>query len=282
MVHVLIMTLLMSVTGWSSEVKLLSWNVFMLPKPIKNSLQKERTYLIAQQLKKIDPDVIVLQEAFSEHFRTVVGNTLYSTHPYQLRLRKSGAFKQVMCSGLFVLSRYPIRSLEYNYFGSCAGADCFSSKGALLTELELDGKKLQLLVTHMQASDDQVHHRIRQDQTQTIKELLRPYTQAGVPQVLAGDLNIDSMVGTEFFEFLNTLNLSAIGQDLQETTKAQKTSCFTKHDSTRLVRKDHILSNPQGSPDFSLRTSVHRIRSTMNGINCDLSDHYPLTSTISF
>jgi endonuclease/exonuclease/phosphatase family metal-dependent hydrolase len=282
MIHVLVMALLMSAVGWSAEVKVLSWNVYMLPKPIKNSKQKERSLLIAQELKKLDHDVIVLQEAFSQHFRSVVGSALSQSHPYQLRLSKSGAFKQVMCSGIFILSRWPMKFLDSNYFNTCAGADCFSSKGVLLAELERDQKKIQLAVTHMQASDEFTHQQIRQAQTITVSNLLYPYIQNGVPQVLAGDLNIDSMVGQEFAYVLKALNMTAQGQDLMESTKAQNTNCFTKRDSTRLVRKDHVLSNAQSSESFSISTTVQRFRGQMNGKNCDLSDHYALSSKITF
>ena len=282
MIQVLWMALMMSALSWGSELKVLSWNVYMLPKPLKNSRQKERTQLIARELKKLDHDVIVLQEAFSENFRNVVSATLGLTHPYHLRLPKSGAFKQVMCSGLMILSRRPIKLVDYSYYETCAGADCFASKGVLLAEVGGSPTKIQLAVTHMQASNDDVHEQIRHDQTLMVSNLLRYHARAGTPQILAGDLNVDSRRGHEFPAMLATLGLSAQGQDLMESSKALATSCFIKRESTKLARIDHVLSHPRDLESFAIQTSVTPIRAELNSRLCDLSDHHPLSSKISF
>lgn len=113
----------------AQEISLLTWNVFMLPKPIKFSRQNERTRVIASQLSHSTHDVIVLQEAFFKKFEYHVEDTLRHTHPYVYKLGKGGTRWHAFDSGVMVLSKHPMRIVDELHFNRCSGFDCFAAKG---------------------------------------------------------------------------------------------------------------------------------------------------------
>lgn len=71
----------------------------MLPKPIKNSKQKQRSHAIADLLLKSDYDIIFLQEAFSPYFRRIVKNAIEVKYPYYKRLKKKFGLYPIMGQG---------------------------------------------------------------------------------------------------------------------------------------------------------------------------------------
>ena len=57
---------LFSFSSLADELRLMAWNVYMLPPPIKFSKQKERTRLQIAALSSVvaDNDILILTEAF--------------------------------------------------------------------------------------------------------------------------------------------------------------------------------------------------------------------------
>ncbi|HPH86886.1 MAG TPA: hypothetical protein PKV76_00385, partial [Chitinophagales bacterium] len=47
---------------FAQEIKIMAWNIFMVPPMIFKSCQTERAFLIADYVRSINPDVLVLEE----------------------------------------------------------------------------------------------------------------------------------------------------------------------------------------------------------------------------
>lgn len=281
--------------AFADELKLMTWNVYMLPKPIKNSHQKERSKAIAEQLKNSEHDVIFLQEAFSWYFRGTVKAALKENFPHYSRLKKKFGIYPFFSPGLVAFSKYPMKKIDHVYFSKCEGPDCYSSKGAMLVEVTLpSGKSIQIANTHMQAGQSEKQSEIRKFQLTQIRELLEKNKRPGIPQVLVGDLNINSLSGQEFNRTLETLKMQPtskfeLADQLPEEEAADPTlaerirNFFTAgfiaeclkdgDDNPKLL--DHVLyldpeqnlkvlSDDVGSPEFMLK-----------GKSCPLSDHRP-------
>lgn len=176
-------------SGHASEVKLLSWNVFMLPKPIWFSMQPERTIAIAQELKKLDHELIFLQEAFIDEFREHLYKELKTQYPYEYYLDGSGFLYPILGSGTYVLSKYPFKLLDKLRFRDCNREDCFAAKGAMLIEADLPQGRVQFINTHMQAKSTLSETRLKQ--LGEIKLMMEKHLKPGIPQVLVGDLNLN-------------------------------------------------------------------------------------------
>ena len=220
------------------SVKILSMNAYMLPRPVKFTMQARRTQAIIEQLKKTNYDVIFFQEAFIKEFRLQLSENLNQIYPHSFYLDKDTKFFSFLGSGLFVLSRYPFKVLDQVYFNECASFDCFSSKGSLLLQISYPNKKTyQFANTHLQAGS--AYSDIRLNQLAQIKASLNKYKSNGIVQILVGDLNIDAN-SNDFSKTLMLLEMQyakLVGPI--KTTNARTNDCYNTPEKKLWI--DHIL-----------------------------------------
>ncbi len=285
---IFILISLFSFSVWSAEapvtLKLLTWNVYMLPKPVKFSVQGDRTQLIINELLKVDHDVIVLQEAFMKCFRRKVGEALKSKYPYQVDLGRSGRWKHVMTSGLFALSRYPMSSIDYNYYNQCTGADCFAAKGVLLLNLELpSGRNVHLSTTHLNAGDEEHNRRARWSQVEEIHDFYSRGVSArseSIPLILAGDLNID-VKEDDFHKTLSLLNMETPQVENPDVpSSSYDIPCYksVKYPAKQMV--DNVLLNPRKARAVIQHKRIRPFFGKIKGVECPLSDHQAIEAQI--
>jgi endonuclease/exonuclease/phosphatase family metal-dependent hydrolase len=272
------LSLLLFPTAQASELRLLSFNTYMLPRPIKKSLQGVRAEAIAHALKSSDYDIIVLQEAFTPWFRRTIRRELAASYPHRHYLAKRVS-RRLFGSGLYLLSKYPFKVIDYTFFNSCGGADCYADKGAVLIEAHLpSGVRFQLVNTHLQAIESLGHVRLKQ--LAQIKKMLTRHAKNNVPQILVGDLNID-VTEPEFEEGLALLGMGhaqLVGPITH--TNARVGPCFpgSAKDPEWV---DHFWSNDAGVN----KTSVMRVKVIdfkHAGRECPASDHHAIETTFSF
>lgn len=266
----------MIVPAQASDLKVLSWNAFMLPKPIKYSNQKVRTGVIADALKGEDYDLIFMQEAFTKDFRSHVGRTLKEKYPHQYYLARKLALK-VFGSGVFVLSKNPFKVLDKVYYKECGSADCFARKGSVLIESTLpSGKVVQFAVTHLQAIEKL--GRVRLSQLSQIKGMLAKHKKDGVPQLLIGDLNID-IKEPEFEKGQELMNM----KHTELTGPISHTNvipCYKKE-----TAEEEWIDHMWVSNDTSLKESSMQaleLSYEYKGQKCNASDHLAIEGHFTF
>ncbi len=276
----LLLALFISPLSHAQEIKVLSWNVFMLPKPIKFSLQELRTPLIINEIIKSNADVIFLQEAFQGEFRDELEKKTDKTHPHHFYLPRQPDTITVYGSGVHILSRFPFKILHKVYFDDCAGADCFASKGSFLVEVTTpNGQKAQFAPTHLQANG--ANAAIRMKQLQDINAIFSISAQNGVPQFLIGDLNIDALEGTEFKTAISYMHMTSTPLEGEPGyTNGFPISCYTKPGDDQKEWIDHIWLKPIISNAKVLGKRVRPYNGILEGKDCPLSDHYAVEATI--
>lgn len=268
--------LFLSQLALAHEAKVLSWNVFMLPKPLKYSWQKFRTHLIGEELKKNDYDIIFMQEAFTKSFRNSIRSAIGETYPHQYTLGKR-AFYYPMNSGVFVLSKYPFTVLDRVYYKACGTADCFASKGSVLIEVTFpDGKIAQFASTHLQSKRELGHK--RESQVAQVSAMLKKHERPGVPQFLTGDLNIDF----ETPEFQD--RLQDAGMDFAQLTgpilytNKLKNPCYkTSGDGINHQWIDHFWVKNFNPANVLFQ--VKDMKFLYEGASCPLSDHHAVEAS---
>ncbi len=260
----------------AADLKVLSWNTFMLPKPIKYSNQKIRTGVIANAVKGEDYDFVFMQEAFTKSFRSHVGKALKAEYPHQYYLARKFALK-VFGSGVFVLSKNPFKVLDKVYYKECGSADCFARKGSVLIESTLSsGKVVQFAITHLQAIEKLGH--VRLSQLNQINGMLAKHKKEGVPQLLIGDLNIDvsepefdkgkDLMGMEHTELTGPINHTNV------------IDCYKK-ETAQEEWIDHMwVSNDAGLKDSAMQ--VREVTYEYKGKTCMASDHHALEGVFTF
>lgn len=278
----LLLALLLPALVQAKELRLLTWNVFMIPRPINFSQQKERTRIIAEKLQDAPYDVILMQEAFIGSFRQRAGSALRKNFPFQHHLQRSVRPWHILNSGLFVLSRHPFEVLDHWYFTRCTHSDCLSAKGIILIEVMLpDNNKVQIAMTHTQAWDDQKAQKVRAIQFGQIKDLLDLHATPGVPQVLAGDFNIDGRMEHEYPHLLGLLDMKARPLDGELTyTNGFKVGCYKTPGDSPKQWLDHVWLDPRGTDAEIINNFVRPMTGTLGGKECSLSDHYAVEARI--
>jgi endonuclease/exonuclease/phosphatase family metal-dependent hydrolase len=173
-------------------LKLLTWNVFLMPAWIHESPHNaRRAAAIGAVLAEQDADVVCLQKVFDSAARDTLARALGPAYPYRygpLNDRRG----PLISGGVWVLSRAPLTDYQEIEFDDCGGVECFSRKGALLLSGRCGTVPFRLVSTHLQGEAGprftDKNRRVRALQMKAIEaELLRPNLEPGVPFFLCGD-----------------------------------------------------------------------------------------------
>ena len=249
----------------------------MLPRPIKFSDQDNRTTVMIRALESQGYDFVFMQEAFTTSFRGSLETALKKKYPYSYYLDSDSWFYPYFGSGLFVLSKYPMKILDQVYFTECASADCFAAKGSFLLESKLpSGKSIQVAVTHMQAGMEL--KKIRLSQFQQIQRMFRKFKRKGVPQVLVGDLNT-TFEESDFKEGASLLGMKHIGLT-GPVLHTNVIDCYKAPDHPKRWIDHMWFDQDTVLADSSL--SVREVSYNFEGKNCMASDHHAVEGTFTF
>jgi threonylcarbamoyladenosine tRNA methylthiotransferase MtaB len=147
------------------ELSVMTYNVEGLPWPVRagrgSKLKAIGRHLAALREKGLEPDVVLLQEGFSDEVDDLIE---LSGYPYvakgprkkqrdgsQLTQEDRPRYKRVKyrrkgegwgkwgSSGLWVLSNHPINWVKSHAYHYCAGLDCLANKGVMLVSLDVPG-----------------------------------------------------------------------------------------------------------------------------------------------
>lgn len=264
--------------GDENTLKVLSWNIYMLPNivPLKGKLDRAQT--IVDSLQKTDFDIIVFQEAFLKSARTLISNGLRSLYPYQYGPANDKGSPFKISSGVWVISKIPLKILNTTQFKDCAVSDCFARKGAMLLEGLWNNKPFQILGTHLQAEN---FPKVREKQMDQIYlELLSEYRRDGVPQIICGDMNTERDIEQHYGEMLDCFNaedgeissIETCSYDGVENELAQSFGAQKK------MNYDYILLRANGSK----ARAVKRLVSVFKKGKKHLSDHYGVACELKF
>lgn len=232
-----------------NQLKVLTWNVYMLPFFINTTNRVDRAKSIVDVLKHSDYDVIVLQETFHKKSFKIIEEGLKRTFPYQIKANRKGSFFKYH-HGIFIISKLPAKVLGTITFENCSRSDCLAKKGAVLIELKKDGQAFQILGTHLQSIDGDRYEAIRKTQRKQITYLIKNNYKVGVPQLLCGDFNTNYNNLTRRVDLLNDLEITEANIP-EEVTWPHK---FYKAKKTHTAILDYIfvkLNNFNFSNSFS-------------------------------
>jgi endonuclease/exonuclease/phosphatase family metal-dependent hydrolase len=258
-----------------SPFKVLSWNIYMLPRFAKITGKRQRAHAIARQLQGAPYQMLVLQEAFLGDARRIIRKGLIQDYPYQLGPANK-KFSIKTNSGIWMLSRVPMKYLDEVAFSDCAGFDdCMARKGALLVETEWEGVTVQVLGTHLQAGGP---HEIRRRQYDEVRDLLDRHRRPGVPQLICGDMNtshLDSDNYTRMMETMDAEDGPLLLNELEETEGGYKNDIHKNGVRNKRII-DYIFYRPNGLPARKILRSMPPIRERWSKRHQDLSDHFPV------
>jgi endonuclease/exonuclease/phosphatase family metal-dependent hydrolase len=210
--------------GTAPTVSVMTYNVEGLPFPVRIG-RDAAAARIAQRLREmrrrgVQPDVVVLQEAFGPAQRAIghaagyryiafgpdagaVGDTSMTVHDRRFaaaaRFSRGELSGKLFGSGLVILSDYPIERVARAAFPAfaCAGFDCLANKGVMLAMVRVPGAPHPVAIVTLHMNSKKASHVpvARRDyafarQVDAVGQFLRRHLPSDVPYVLAGDTNI--------------------------------------------------------------------------------------------
>jgi endonuclease/exonuclease/phosphatase family metal-dependent hydrolase len=262
------------------ELKILTWNIYMLPFCSELHQNCKRAASISQKIAGFNNDIIVFEEAFDYQARKILRSQLKQDYPFMYGPANDSKFSFKTNSGIWILSKIPLRQLEQIEFKNRFGIDAFARKGAVLFEGQWQGQPFQLLGTHLQANSPDS---IRSSQCREIADkLLKKYAKPEIPQIVCGDFNI------EFEDQVNYKNMLTLLEAENGTLQGDVQSSYDEIDN-KLAQKDH---GRKSLIDYILVRNAKTIRNIVRQVFVlkdqtkdnfsDLSDHYGIEAFIHF
>lgn len=262
----------------NQPLRILSWNVYLLPVISLFNDNQQRARAIADKISDSNYDIVVFQEAFSATNRRHIARRVKEKFPYHYGPINKGMSPHRTSSGLWVVSRIPLEKKSSIRFSKSSGFDAVARKGAVIFEGIFNDKKFQLLTTHLQADGKEG---IRERQLDEIRnKLLHPFSETNIPQVICGDFNIEK---NDVHTYNGMLNL------LEASDGELSSSLLHSYDE----RENTLLRKPEGRTkliDYILMRNdllVHRIERKIKAFQRlvgeelhHLSDHYALEAEI--
>lgn len=267
------------------QLKVITWNIYMLPRLFVHTGQLQRAAEIARVLRTQDADIVVFEEAFDNKARAIIRDSLKAYFPYESGDPRHNSWWKTSC-GVWIISRVPIEVVKQIFFKEARSSDRLATKGAILVEGQKNGFCFQLVGTHLQADPNSGKNvqPIRNKQYAEIKkELLQPYSHENIPQFIAGDFNTIHDDSVCYNPMVDTLQFTPCA--------LQGERCF----SYDYVHNDLVLGTcckPQlidylfysASAGQQLQGSMQIVvfRKKWSARHCDLSDHFAVAGTFYY
>ena len=264
-----------------ARLKILSWNIGMLPVLDLFKEKNDRAQAIANSLYSKDYDILVFQEIFSAPARTILKHTLHERYPFAYGPVNGSKFSLKFNSGIWILSKIPLEIKKEIEFTQSAGFDSFARKGAVLLEGQFQNSPFQLIATHLQ--DDIYPQCIRDMQLKEIFEkLIYPYSDMKTPQIICGDFNTDEKKAENYNGMLTILNAEngEISGNMKVTFDDESNDAFkSSHPDPRTI--DYILTrNSHVIQWISRKVAVLKFKWGKGSEY--LSDHHGMEAVIIF
>lgn len=291
LVLVALLSVCISISAFSQSadtgsVRIMSWNIKMLPRIFRFIHHKpvQRARLIPRYIIAENTDIVLLQEAFDDRCYHILKRKLRKVYPYTLGPVNKQA-GTIFSGGAMILSKTPLQKLEQIRFSSCSGNDCWAHKGAILATTTIRGQKVQVMNTHMQAGGVP---RIHIDQFAQIAGMLQRHTEQGVPQILGGDYNTFHTDTVLYPAMLNMLHAEdgPISGDIHYTSDdvvCDMSENYCKvllHPEQDII--DYILYRANGRPYKEVSRHIVRYTTPWDLDHQDLSDHMTLLMDLKF
>ncbi|VWU48258.1 sphingomyelin phosphodiesterase, putative [Hepatocystis sp. ex Piliocolobus tephrosceles] len=134
-------------------------------------------------------------------------------------------FYHVYNGGVMVLAKFKILHTHALVYSACKFPDAFSSKGAIYLQMQIGGKKVNIVATHLQAGETYEHEICRRQQLKELSGWLKTgapsnLIEKGAPLFFVGDFNIKHDIDKNIFTYLlsgECLNSSVTSNSLDTT-----------------------------------------------------------------
>jgi len=267
------------------QIKIITWNIYMLPHVFVHTGQAQRAKEIADTLKNVDADIIVFEEAFDHKARNIIRENLKKYFPYESGDPGRNSWRKTSC-GVWIISKVPLDVVKQIYYKEAKGSDRLATKGAILVEGQKDGFCFQLVGTHLQSdlNSGKNVQPIRDKQYRELKkQLLEPYSLENIPQFVAGDFNTihdDSCCYNHMVNALKFTQCALEGDKCFSYDYTKNDLVIGTNNKPQLI--DYLLYSAPPQQEISGSMQIVVFSKKWNVKHKDLSDHFAVSGTFSY
>lgn len=281
------------------DIKLLTYNVYLLPRGISDWLQDVRAKYLTYSNIFDGHDAVILNELFDTVSSKTLLDGLKSKYPHHTPVVGSskegwnttlGNYSNTASAngGVAIISRWPIvEKVQYIYASGC-GWDNISNKGFAYIKINKNGNFIHIIGTHTQAEDSLCQNAaaIRTRQFQNIQNFIE--TKSINPEevvFIGGDLNVNKET-PEYYRMIETLQVNPLNYAGYHATWDPKSNAIANYNHPKLKGEylDYIfLSRHHAQPGAWQNQSIDLIGPRWTSHNAqfrELSDHYPVTAFV--
>lgn len=246
------------------NLKLLNANMWLLPPPtsLENNKRLERFIRLAT---KISPDVINLQEVWLNEY---VGKLKKAFKGYYTVKQRSFIYNR---SGLVTFLKYKPKSWKFRPFRMTWEhnvVERIAQKGFLEIKIEISGKEVVLLNTHVYATRDKKKKTIKLNQAEEVLGFAKQHN----PTIVAGDLNLKPSDLKPFIKHL--IGVKKYSPTYSETNRYAHMGFnrIENRNGIHIKRQDYVFANAKSG---AIKIKEEVITKPA------LSDHYPILAEVS-
>jgi endonuclease/exonuclease/phosphatase family metal-dependent hydrolase len=195
----------------TTALTVVTYNTFLRPHIVQNDAQQQRAQLIPGVLAQFQADILCLQECWSKFaIHQLLKGLSNLGYQYIVQTKQVTSLK-VLHAGLVTCSKFPIIKTLFVPFDTCSGTDCLATKGFLYSQVahpilgtvHVFNIHLQFVTATRLKSSDFKKLRVQDDQLQKwyhfVQSLALPQTDI---VLLAGDWNFDCVNNENEFQAL--------------------------------------------------------------------------------
>lgn len=253
-----------------NELRILTWNIYMLPALITFTKKVKRAKGITALLSSSDYDVIVLQETFHHRARWKLKKYLREAYPHFTKPLNKKKLSFKLSGGVMIFSKHPINKVLEMKFSESSGMDKISRKGALYVQILKDDQPINIIGTHITSSGPM---EIRLNQAKEMKTAFFQEDWMNTPTIFLGDFNIPKR-HARFQELPQILNSDYFNPSADETgTWGSSDNDFFKE--TIFNRElDYTFWMNNNVQLIQQQQQIKKYKSDYSKRRKDLSDHY--------
>jgi len=186
----------------TNSIKILTYNIHNMPWHNKN------LFLLENYIEKYD--IIFLQEFYTSIFsiKHKLNFIKHINNKYNIITTDGIASLYNIDAGLAIISKYPIKNINFISYQSCYSVDCFANKGLLYGDVIINNETYTIGNTHMNDCKNGCRnkytkqHLILQKQNQVLNSFIENNKNK---QIIGGDFNYDSsLVENSNLKSINT------------------------------------------------------------------------------
>lgn len=266
----------------STQIKVLSWNIQMLPNAMGmfsaalRKKQRQRLPWIVAHCHQNDYEVIVFQEVFDVNIKRKLAKALKETYPHQVNTKITKG--RITSNGILIVSKLPMRYIDHVIYQKGVHEDGWAAKGCTLVEVVKNNKKIQIAGTHLQAGSSEEAQKHRASQYLEIKALLDANEVDNRPVLVVGDMNTAKANTAKYQLMLTSIDLVDFELEEDRPYTIDPNNSWNAGDKPKQL--DYILLQKRNTATTIQNLHIIRPTHLYKGAKMDLADHYGVVGEV--